>query len=403
MQKKPQTYQSFDIFVQSAPFCLRNVTEENGANNIRPRLLGRSRRGSSCWGPQGSELHARPPSLPCWPAPATTHRPAQPPCRGRWGRRARRPAPSLPGARPLPSRRWRHARRCQKTFLGRTRSWGKGRLLPKRMHGSSTGLRSSGLALLSAGDGVSAAPHPLPSPLPQPPRHRTLTPSLPASLPARRCRSSPLFPPSPSRFLSGRRRFGPATPPSPSGCGERHGGGSLNVSGSEAPCREERGRRGPPVAGQVTGTAGAPPAGRPRRCQGHGGGPRGRPRSRGGWPGPRASPRPPRGLGRGRGGREGGAQGPAASGGRPGWRPALARGLPEGLCVSVCVRPCRLPRCDRPPGVLAAPGGRELVETAEEPRRARGGGQGAGEDDGSFHRRHGLPTDLHPFALFRTL
>uniref|UniRef100_A0A663EZC8 NADH dehydrogenase [ubiquinone] iron-sulfur protein 4, mitochondrial n=1 Tax=Aquila chrysaetos chrysaetos TaxID=223781 RepID=A0A663EZC8_AQUCH len=72
--------------------------------------------------------------------------------------------------------------------------------------------------------------------------------------------SSPLlFPPSSSRFLSGRRRFGPATPPSPSGCGERHGGGSLNVSGSEAPCREERGCRGSPVAGQdITALTGVP-------------------------------------------------------------------------------------------------------------------------------------------------
>ncbi|XP_009325231.1 PREDICTED: NADH dehydrogenase [ubiquinone] iron-sulfur protein 4, mitochondrial [Pygoscelis adeliae] len=41
---------------------------------------------------------------------------------------------------------------------------------------------------------------------------------------------------------------------------------------------------------------------------------------------------------------------------------------------------------------------------AEEFRRARRGGQrlprcqGAGEGDGVFHRQHGLPRDLHPFA-----
>uniref|UniRef100_A0A8B9PZA6 NADH dehydrogenase [ubiquinone] iron-sulfur protein 4, mitochondrial n=1 Tax=Apteryx owenii TaxID=8824 RepID=A0A8B9PZA6_APTOW len=58
---------------------------------------------------------------------------------------------------------------------------------------------------------------------------------------------------SPSRFLSGRRRFGPATPPSPSGDRNRHGGGSLNVSGSEAPCR------GPPDSGQdITALTGIP-------------------------------------------------------------------------------------------------------------------------------------------------
>lgn len=77
--------------------------------------------------------------------------------------------------------------------------------------------------------------------------------------------------------------------------------------------------------------------------------------------------------------------------------------------MSVRVCPYCFPRCDRPPGVLAAPGARELIETAEEPYRARRGGQrlprwqGAGEGDGSFCRQHGLPADLHPFALFCTL
>lgn len=74
---------------------------------------------------------------------------------------------------------------------------------------------------------------------------------------------------SPSRFLSERRRFGPATTPSSSGCGDRHGGGSLNVSGSEAPCGGQRRRRGPPVAGQVMSTACARrPAVRPPRTDG---------------------------------------------------------------------------------------------------------------------------------------
>uniref|UniRef100_A0A8C3JJK8 NADH dehydrogenase [ubiquinone] iron-sulfur protein 4, mitochondrial n=1 Tax=Calidris pygmaea TaxID=425635 RepID=A0A8C3JJK8_9CHAR len=45
----------------------------------------------------------------------------------------------------------------------------------------------------------------------------------------------------------------------PASCGERYGGGYLNVSGSEAPCRQERRRRGPPVAGQdITALTGVP-------------------------------------------------------------------------------------------------------------------------------------------------
>lgn len=222
--------QSFDVFVPSVTFCLRNAMGIKEPKIPVPPLLS----------PSSSDSRRSEAAVPPCPGPPSgTHRPAEPPPGTRWGRWGPR----------RPSRELVLCHRDGSVTHEAARKRAAGAAVPQTsarlLHGAPS-VRPDRPQRWPWGASS-------PGPLSMAPRH-------PLPRPARPSRS--LFPPSPSRFLSGRRRFGPATPPSPSGCGERHGGGSLNVSGSEAPCGEEWGRRGPPVAGQVTGTAGAPPAGR---------------------------------------------------------------------------------------------------------------------------------------------
>lgn len=188
----------------------------------------------------------------------------------------------------------------------------------------------------------------------------------------------------------------------PSGYSESHGGDYLNVSGSKASCREERGRCGPPVAGQVTGSAGAPPAGGPGRTAAA----RGRQAAaRGSGRAPEeADPplRPPRSLG------PVCRAGPRGERGSAGLAAGARRSLPPRLCVSAWICPAAFL------AALAAPSARPMSLrrpkvgswSAEVPpawRAAFARCQGAGQGDDSFHHQHCLPKYLHPFALFCTL
>lgn len=145
-------YQSFGVFVWSAPFGLRNITGQNGAKNTRPTASVPEQEGLPSTGDTTARRPPCPPHLVGPPGDGHTHNTG--PATLRPQASAILAGVSFPAIEKMASRpQLPDNVSGPKAFFG-----GKGRRRPKRGQGFSMGLRGSGLAFLSAGDGCRQPP-----------------------------------------------------------------------------------------------------------------------------------------------------------------------------------------------------------------------------------------------------